>query len=100
MKYGNGITLKDQYELELAELKGLLNEYKVPGEAQIQIIDMITEPYYQLNNSFASGRAMERIIKELTDDESGTFQKYLIYYQEEQQCFPFFDCEEEEDDEE
>lgn len=99
MKYGNGIALKDQYELELAELKEILNKYKVPGEAQMLIMDMITEPYYQLNKSLAGGRALDRIIKELTDDETGAFQKYLIYYAEEQERFPFFNAEEEDDEE-
>lgn len=94
-KYGSGLTTKDCYEMELAELKELLNKYDVPGEAQIQIIDMLTEPYYQLNNAFASGRAMDRIIKELTDDEKGMFQKYMKYYQEEIQKSPFIDEEKE-----
>ena len=89
MKYGSGIRIYDMYKLELRELKDLMNEYNIPGEAQLIITDMFTEPYYQWNKSCASARALERMLgfKDMFNAEK--FKEYLSIVAEEEAHYPF-----------
>ena len=51
---------------------------------------MVIAPYFQLNKSFSSGRAMERLyIADSGTMEPGAFLKYLGLVEEEERKFPF-----------
>lgn len=95
MKYGSGIRIYDMYKLELRELKDLMSEYNIPGEAQTLITDMFTEPYYQWNKACACGRALERMLGFKDKFNAEKFQEYLVIIAEEEARYPFGESEEE-----
>jgi UTP:GlnB (protein PII) uridylyltransferase len=100
-KYASGISLNDVCKLEVEEAENILKKYNVNDEDKIAITDMIKEAYYQLHTSFASCRATERLLEDITgkpvSENKTMFQKYIIYMGEESHRFPF-DCDEGEDD--
>lgn len=100
-KYGSGLTINDVCKLEIAEAKEILKKYHVSEEDTREITDMITEAYFQLSVSAASGRAFGRLFEEVTGKcaEKEYFGRYLALNAEERQKFPFEACEEREESE-
>lgn len=89
MKYGNGMRIYEAYELELQELKNILREYNIPGEVEMVIVDMFTEPYYQWNEACACARALERVLGFKDKFDAEKFQEYLLTVAEEKERYPF-----------
>lgn len=87
---GSYSTVIEKCNEDVREVREILSEFNVPEDVGETILDIIKETYFQLNEAFASGRAMERIIHELgVLDDVEYFKKYLKYVQEETFKFPF-----------
>lgn len=84
-------TVAGKCSMEIRECREILSEYNVPDNITDIILDMIKEAYFQLNDAYASGRAMERILYELIrdKDDKAFHMKYMQYVQEENFKFPF-----------
>lgn len=94
-------TVVEKCNEELKECREIMNEYNMPYDVTETILEMIIEAYFQLNEAFASGRAMERILYEMVGDKDDKefHMKYMEYVQEEIFKFPF-ELEYENDDSE
>lgn len=76
--------------MELEELEGICARYHILDEDVDTLESMVKEAYYQLTQAFSSGRALERIIRELgTLDDAEYFKKYMHYLHEEEARYPF-----------
>ena len=86
MKYGNGVTTADVCELELEEMEQICSRYHMHDEDAEILKGMVSNAYYQLQKSYASGRAMERVYYERTGKQfiAEDFEKYLAYCMEEE----------------
>jgi hypothetical protein len=99
-KYFGGLTSSDVCKCEIEEARKILRSYRVRGEHTEIIIDMIKEAYYQLHQSMASARALERMYNEVTGQDEcieknpAVFMTYLTYVEEERDRFPFTVTEE------
>lgn len=83
-------TVTERCNEDVREVREILSEFNIPEDVAENILDIIKETYFQLNEAFASGRAMERIIHELGAlDDVEYFKKYMTYVQEETFKFPF-----------
>lgn len=97
-KYGPGLTINDVCKLEVKEAKEILEKYKVSDFDVEAITDMIKEAYYQFSRSATCGRAVERLLEEMTGKKcQDYFQRYMELNMEEAEKFPF-DVDEEDEE--
>lgn len=83
-------TVTEKCNEDVREVREILSEFNIPENVAENILDIIKETYFQLNEAFASGRAMERIIQEITGTlDVEYFKKYTKYVEEETFKFPF-----------
>lgn len=89
-KYGPGLTINDVCKLEVEEAKEILKKYKVSDFDAETITDMIKEAYYQFSRLATSGRALERLLEEMTGKKcQDYFQRYMELSMEEANEHPF-----------
>lgn len=98
-KYASGLTISDICRLEVEEASGILANYKVSKEETEIITGMIKEAYFQCSKAASSGRALERLVEELTGEEGSKkyFKRYMELMYEEEVKFPFMPEEDEDD---
>ena len=82
-KYGSGLSVNDVCELELKEMEGILNKYNVSEEDKNNLMDMIEEAYFQLSESYACSRVLEKHIGNMPVAQFGS------EIMEEKQKYPF-----------
>ena len=100
-KYAGCMTIAQRCKEELREAGEILEQYKLSEEDASTIESMIIEPYFQLSNSYAVGRANERFMDEVAGiktSDAKHFRRWMTIYEEEKMKFPFdiYDDEDEE----
>lgn len=90
-KYASGLTVNDICKAEVAEVKKILEMYKISAADAELIIGTITEAYFQLNKAFASDRANIRLFEKVVGKhlDVSYFRRFTELYEEEQIKFPF-----------
>lgn len=69
-KYGSGVSMKTVIELEVREVEGILDYYKLPQEEKAQVIDALKEMAYQWCSSNATACALEDAVMKFCNDET------------------------------
>lgn len=99
-KYWGALTSSDVCKCEIEEAREILRSYRVRGEHTEIIIDMIKNAYYQLSETMASNRALERMYNDARGEDEciekspTAFMTYLTYVEEERDRYPFTVTEE------
>lgn len=84
-KYMSGLTIADICKLELKEMNEILEKYNVNAEDKENLNGMLKEAYFQLSESYASARAMEKHI----DFSKLTMKQIIDETMKEKMKFPF-----------
>lgn len=101
-KYAGCMTIAQRCKAKLGEAGEIFKQYKMSEEDTSTIESMIIEPYFQLSNSCAAGRADERFLDEVAGiktSDTKHFGRWMTIYEEEKMKFPF-DIYDDEDEEE
>lgn len=93
------MTVRDDYEHCRDRVLEILTYNNVDEDSTDSILGMLENAFFKLNESYASGRALERILDDNGIYTKDYFRQYMSYYGEELQKYPWASESNDEEDE-
>ncbi len=94
------MTVKDDYEHCSSKVLEILADNNVDKDDVKAILGMLENAFFKLHESYASGRALERILENNGLYTKDYFKEYMGCYNEELQKYPWTVNDEKQDTEE